>query len=214
MQTTAEDRPPIERLAANGHLPVSRQHRVTFEPVPGSGRVYYLRPPTTLERLDVRTAVIAAHGNLVETDEVRDCLREAASAVWPAEDAAELGSQLDDLVALEKIADTDRDADDVERIALLRLTVTRAERALSRAYLPLAALLGANERQLVAYSVMTARAVIVDWDGLPVPCRRKGGFVTDDAFRAVPDADLAALLERARSLRELTADLEPGAASP
>lgn len=209
--TTTKERMPLDRLAANGHLPVSRSRRVRFVP-PGSAAVYFLRPLTTLERLDIHARAVGDHGDLVTTAEVRDALREAAAAVWSAEEAGALGAILDDLEAHEKLPDPD--ADDHDRLTHLQDAVSKAERTLSRLYRPLAALLGANLQQRFAITAYTVRAVVVEWEGLPVPCRRQGGYVTEDALRCVPDADYGALAERAQTLRELTPDLEPDVASP
>src|SRR5262245_43391092 len=210
----------VTRLAVNGTLTLSPQERIPYTPehyfsdgAPREGAfVYYLRPLSRRDRQRIALVVQRRHGMIVADDEARRAIRDGAIAALEPEDAAEACGQLDEFEALTTA--TERDESMEDRFTVLTREVDQLERRISRLYQPLRDLQATYRAQLLTIRDATTRACIVDWEGPAVPCKRKEGFVTEEAMLAVPDDDLEALETRCFELKEVTPQLDRGSVAP
>ena len=71
-----------------------------------------------------------------------------------------------------------------------------------------AELIATQLEQLEVFQVLGIRASLRGWEELPAKCTRKGGLVTEESMREIPDADRAELAARCLEMREVTQDQE------
>ena len=210
----------LTTMAANGALPVSTRDRQRFIPahyytdgaLTEGAPVYFLTPLTVTERRALNREVVGACGMFVTTKEIRQAMREGAVAGLEEDEAAQATSQLDLLEQLEGVPNHDDSS--AALLAATREAVTHWSMTISRLHRPLSRLMKTQLEQIDALSVLGVRACVRGWENLSGPCRRKGGFVTEEALAVIPEDDLEALSERCLVLREVSADQEPDSASP
>jgi hypothetical protein len=202
----------------NGTLPISIRDRERFTPAhygpdAAEAPVYLLAALTLAERNMLNRLVIGTCGMFVSTTELRDALREAAMSEYLPAEIEDVTTTLDTLEQFEGAKDAD------ESVELMmkgyRTKIGRWQNELSRlpGGLRLRQLFATQLEQLETISLMGVRACLRDWEGLPTPCARKNGLVTEDAMQAIPERDFEALAERCLALREVTQAQEPGSAS-
>lgn len=210
----------LTTMAANGALPVSTRERQRFIPahyyeggtLKDGAPVYLLAPLTVTERRALNREVVGTCGMFVTTKEIRQALRDGATAELSEDEAGQAISQLDLLEQLESA--TNHDDSSSALLQTTRDAVTQWSMTISRLHRPLSRLMKTQLEQIDALAMFGVRACLRGWENLPGPCRRKGGFVTEEALATIPEDDLEALSERCLVLREVTADQEPDSASP
>jgi hypothetical protein len=209
----------LNGAAVIAELPVSIEDRERFIPPhykqdDERAPVYILAPLSLRERRTLNRMVIGLCGMFVSTTELREALREAAVTDWAPEQAAEVATTIDMIEQWEGASERDESVE--KMLADYRERLGRWQNDLSR--LPGGArirqLFETQLEQLETLSSLGIRMCIQDWEHLRVPCVRTRGLVTEEAMRAVPDADYEALNVRCLALREVTPDQELDSASP
>jgi len=206
-----------DTMTVNGTLPVSASDREAWSPPDAPQRTYQLTPLTVVERPQIADAVNGAVGAYPSDDMVRWTLTQAALKAFDPEEAAEAVRLLDEHAALDKAGDkTDDEVTAV--LATQKAAIDRLQTRLSWRDETVREIIVARSCWVETWMLFTARAVIRDWDGLAVPCRRRRygmvQMVDDDAMKAVPDVDLKPLVARCHDWVEVTQAQEPGSVSP
>lgn len=213
--------------------PISTTDVVRFSPDRYGGRggtpVYVVGPLPYRDRLWVDMQTLERCGKGVSAEEFREELRTGIGlALEGAEQAAALAALEAYENALEVWRESERTVpvassnghvpEDVQRARAVYeaklAPIARLEDVISRAHRPLARLLRVNHERAGEMAVLYVQAGVRDWSGLPVPCTRSQGRLTDDALNAIPDADLAPLVARIRELCEMSEADRGNFASP